>query len=294
MKYKNPLITPRKITRSKNKLFYKLRGNGVIEMEKNEKATQELNNFCIDNGESFVINTKRGAEVAHTLTSKQFEKVLKGDVLNLFLDACLYGFAKTEMTAEFYKDIVDHLGKCDAMSIVLHGNKNPHKFGWRFLSPEYDWKYNQLGAFCTYTVYEWQGKKIVYFGGIMVYPKLQDLNYGCSLIRKAMETVKADYLALRTQNPQMYASFAKVCGDTYPNGKKIPKDVEEIGNFLAREVLMMSDYDNKTMMEKGTYGKCLYGKIPAPKNGVEEVFKNLNPFNGDSVLAIAKAEKRRV
>lgn len=277
--------------RSQIKFIYKLKKRGVIQMIEDEKTAKKLDGYFDSNVESFVINTKRGHEVGHLLSQSQIKEVVRGDVLNLFADICMEGFEQQEISLDFYNDVVNHFKDCDAMSIVLHGAANPRGIGWQVQSPCYDWTYKRIGAFCTHNVYEYRGKKILYFGGIMVYPDLQNLNYGCSLIQYVMNKIKPDYLALRTQNPQMYASFRKT-GDIYPNGNKVPEKIKEIGSFIAKEVLYMSEYDEDTMTEEGTYGKCLYGKIPAPMNGVEKVFNKLNPFNGDSLIAVIERERK--
>ncbi|MFZ2975018.1 MAG: hypothetical protein WA055_00105 [Candidatus Moraniibacteriota bacterium] len=95
-------------------------------------------------------------------------------------------------------------------------------------------------------------------------------------------------MALKTQNPVMKECFDKCFGGkSYPdNGTKPPKEVEEIGIFLAN-ILKAEKYHTQSLIIKGAYGKCLYGvEISSRDDAYNDQFCKLDKSAGDSMLCI--------
>lgn len=96
---------------------------------------------------------------------------------------------------------------------------------------------------------------------------------------------------LRTQSPIMYNSFAKVC-KVFPglNSKKIPGEIKNIGEYVAKNILHMSNYNMEEMTEKGTYCKPLYGKEPTLNDPeLDRIFKQkININRGDSIIVVGE------
>lgn len=310
---------PRQVNRIKNKrlknnqLFYIYNTpRGEKKMIEDQEATNSLHGICCRIGETLVLETQRGTEIGYRLDSSDIREALKDKgVEHLFCDICMEGFSLSGVSEDFYKDIIKHLTGVDRVEVVLYGDPDPVFFQgeWRKIAPHL-WNYDRLGAFCSYQIedvefetykrkdswkYEYEegkGKyRLLYFEGVMVYPDLQNLGYGGELMREAIRKEKPDFVALRTQNPQMYASFRKVVKDIYPNtDKKIPDHIGIIGQRLAKN-LGMDNYDKKTMRGIGTYGKCMYGLMPAPANGTETLFSSINPFAGDCFICVGEPKK---
>lgn len=281
-------------------------------MIEDTEATMELHGMCVEVGEPLVLDTQRGVEIGHNIDTSDIREILKNKgVEHLFCDICMEGFCLDGVSKEFYKDIIRHLTGTDSVEVVLYGDPEPVFFQgeWRKIAPHL-WKYDRLGAFCSYRTevvqfekykrkdvwkFEYEKEigeyKLLYFEGVMVYPDLQNLGYGHELMREAIKKEKPDFVALRTQNPQMYSAFKKIVKDIYPNtDKKIPDYIETISQRLAKD-LGMDSYDKRTMRGLGTYGRCMYGRIPAPTNGTEILFSSINPFKGDCFVCVGEPKK---
>lgn len=132
---------------------------------------------------------------------------------------------------------------------------------------------------------------ILYLSGVMVLPKYQGKGISSALIRTALRESKAKYLAARTQNPIMYESILKACGNVFPNpDDATPADVIEIGEFVAKNRLHMTNYDLKSMLSKSVYGACLYGKPPTSVNGqLNSWFTScVTQTDGDAMIIVAR------
>ena len=242
------------------------------------EATKRLYKFCLANAENAVIYTEMGAQVAFILPVRDFQRIIEDKgVQDLFCDLVMEGFWQTEVDDRLHQDMINHLSSCDFIVFTFHKEKNKG-----------NWHYDRLGSFLTYEVLD--RRLILYFGGIMVYPDLQNHHYGTALMRLVANREGTPYLALRTQNPQMYSSFRHICQEVYPNGKPPEKEIKEIGKRVA-ELLKMKRYDPDTMTEKGTYGHSLYGKPIEAKGAAIEAFKRINIQNGDSIIAVGKRER---
>ena len=253
------------------------------------EATMALHSLCIAVGESLVLETQRGIEISYRLDTSDIREILKDkNVEHLFCDICMEGFCLSGISREFYDDVIKHLTETDNVEVVLYGNPDPvfYQGEWREIAPHLG-EHDRLGAFCSYkmqeiTLYGNKGK-LLYFEGVMVYPDLQNLGYGCELMKQAIKKEKPDFVALRTQNPQMYSAFRKVVKQIYPNIKETPELFKKIGEDLARD-LGMERYDKNIMRGISTYGRCMYSRIPAPVNGTEKLFSSINFSAGDCFI----------
>ena len=300
--------------RLKNNQFFYIFNTprGEKKMIEDREATNSLHGICCNVGETLALNTQRGLEIGYRLDTSDIREILKDKgVEHLFCDICMEGFCLSGVSREFYKDIIRHLTGTDRVEVVLYGDPEPvfYQGEWRKIDPHL-WIYDRLGAFCSYRIEDvefetYREKKgwcydyekvigtyrLLYFEGVMVYPDLQNLGYGCELMREAIKKEKPDFVALRTQNPQMYSAFKKVVKQIYPDTKKeIPYYIRKVSERLAKN-LGMTSYDKKTMRGIGTYGKCLYGRIPAPTNGTEILFSSINPFAGDCFICVGEPKK---
>lgn len=254
-------------------------------MIKDVESCERLEERCLNKGKALIFLTSRGIEAGYLITAENLQEELKSNTstLELFCDLVMEGFNQNKIGKELYEDTVNHLSpkQCDKIIVIPHSEVK---------DKETIWQYDRLGGFCTYSIYKIKNKKILYYGGIMVYPDLQNNGYGGGMMKKAIEMEKPDYIALRTQNPQMYKATEKICSSIYPNGKRQTEEAKEIGNFIANK-LQMPNYDKEKMIEKETYGKCLYGTLAPPKKGTEKIFKEVNPYNGDSVVVVGKPRR---
>lgn len=213
----------------------------------------------------YPVETKLGTCFAYQLKQSQLSELLKNEKINnLFCDLAMEGFAHNEISDEFHSDIKLHLFDCDMMYFVMHEDRT------------------RLAAFLTHSTYG----NILYFGGIMVYPDLQNNGYGSSLMRLAVSKNKPAYVSLRTQNPQMYMSIRKII-NIFPNGELPTEEIKETAISLA-DKLKMSRFNVSTFTEQGTYGHSLYGKELKANGYAVDVFKNIDFNRGDSMLVIGK------
>jgi len=159
---------------------------------------------------------------------------------------------------------------------------------------EYLYLVTQGGLIVTWAIFDYlrqDSDLILYLSGVMVAPRYQGKGISSALIRTALGESKAKYLAARTQNPVMYESILKACGNVFPNPDvATPADVIEVGEFVAKNRLHMSNYDLKSMLSKSVYGACLYGKPPASVNEpLNSWFTScVNQADGDAMLVVAR------
>lgn len=239
-------------------------------------------NIPRDMGKALLISTKRGTELAWRFNnenlSEKKQKELFGDIYNL----CKKSF-RVQKGAEFSEDVKNHIYDAHEFCVIPFGDVPsglaPSCFGT-----------NRIAAFASYSFLNyWKNKEFIYFSGIVVDPSLHGLGYGSLLIKEIMETYGIKLAVLRTQSPVMYCSFAKVC-DVHPSflGKKTSGEIKNIAGYVATNILKMSEYDAKEMIEKGTYGESLYGEEPIINNaGLDRLFKQkININRGDSIIVV--------
>ena len=159
---------------------------------------------------------------------------------------------------------------------------------------EYLYLITDGGLIATYAIFDYlrqDSDLILYLSGIMVAPPYRGKGISAALIRAAMRESRAKYFAARTQNPVMYESILKACGNVFPNPNvATPADVMEAGEFVAKNRLHMTSYDPKSMLSKSVYGACLYGKPPTSANDqLNRWFTScVNQSEGDAMIVVAR------
>lgn len=253
---------------------------GNIPIYKPGKSVDEQ--ILREKGEAIILSTKRGNELAWRLNKENFSWDQKEELCKEIYDLCKKSFLVDD-SAEFKEDVRSHVFDTHEICIVPFG-KVPEG-----LSPVC-FNSDRIAAFASYNFLTyWKNKDFIYFSGIVVDPSLQGLNYGSLLIKEVMKRNGVEIAVLRTQSPVMYNSFAKVC-KVYPSfdGKKIPGEIRGIGEYVAKDILRMSNYNSREMLEKGTYHKLLYGEEPIlDDSNLDKQFKQkINAKRGDSLIVV--------
>jgi len=233
-------------------------------------------------GKALTLPTKRGTEVAWKFSKEILDNEKQEELFRDIYDLCQKSFC-LEDGSEFRKDVRDHIFETHEICIVPFGDVpeglSPVCFGT-----------DRLAAFASYNFLSyWKNKDFIYFSGIIVDPSLHRLNYGSLLVQEVMRSTGIKIAVLRTQNPVMYGSFAKTC-KVFPSldGKRIPGEIKGIGEYVARNVLHMPNYDSQEMTEKGTYHRAIYGEEPVHDDPeLEKKFKEkINIKRGDSMIIV--------
>lgn len=150
------------------------------------------------------------------------------------------------------------------------------------------------GSIIAYAVFDnlkMNDTNILYLSGIMISPDHQGQGLGGRLIKLALAKFQAKYLVARTQNPVMYESVRRCCGHVFPNESgNPPQDIVEVGQFIATEKLNMKNYNQISMLAKGTYGSSLYGVKPISiHHEMDHWFKTqINLDHGDAMIVVAR------
>jgi len=154
-----------------------------------------------------------------------------------------------------------------------------------------------LVGFAGYDHIRFKDKNILYLQGIVIRRDFQRHGLFHRVNTKAINYNGFDFLAMRTQNPVIYAATQKLVKELYPNGTPAPEVVAEIAKYIARDFLKMKDFDDQTFVGRSTYGVCLYDFIPQPVHGRANSFFNqslrLNYAQGDSVLLVGALKNEK-
>jgi len=237
--------------------------------------------------EALILLTKRGAELAWRLKKENLSWRQREDLYKEIYDLCKKSFLVKD-SAGFQEDVRSHIFDSHEICIVPFGEVP------KDLSPVC-FKYDRIAAFASYKFLNyWKNREFIYFSGIVVDPLLQGLNYGSLLIQEIMKRNGVKLAVLRTQSPVMFNSFAKVC-KVFPglDNKKIPGEIKNVGEYVAINILNMSNYNTEEMIEKGTYHKPLYGKEPSLNNSeLNRIFKQkININRGDSIIVVGELKQ---
>lgn len=227
------------------------------------------------------LSTKKGAKKALCLITNDLswseQEEMREKVYPLFIKNLYVGD-----TEESRKDVIQHiLGTKEVCIVPSEGVPE----GLSFLAL----LKGGVDAFVSYNFFLWKGEKIIYFSCVVVCPDLHGFNYGSLLIQEIMRKYGIDLAVLRTQSPIMYMSFAKAC-KAFPSfdGIETPKKLQDVGEFVAREALGMTRYNEKEMTEIGTYGRSLYTEEPIAEDPeIDRAFKQrVNIDRGDSMIVV--------
>lgn len=180
------------------------------------------------------------------------------------------------------------LGFVQEDSPVLWKDTENHIFGSEFLFVVSN--NDQVISYAVLDFWKQETQSVLYLSGIMVHPQYQGTNVSSNTLRNALGQFNPDFIAARTQNPVMYESLARICKAVYPNhlGHSIPPEVKLIGEFTAKCKLRMKDYDPDSMVGKGIYGGCMYGKEPSSRDPlIEKWFKEMVSLKrGDAMIVV--------
>ncbi len=147
-------------------------------------------------------------------------------------------------------------------------------------------------------------KKVLYLSGVVMEKEHQ----GRRLCRMALiEAFKENgyyALALRTQNPAMYASVKRVAEEMNFEGRLFPSVSQgsapetvamHEATHIAKEISDMlgeKSFDPLNLTDRKTYGRALNDTVPKVNRKVEKLFKDLGikREDGDSVIVVAILE----
>jgi hypothetical protein len=156
-------------------------------------------------------------------------------------------------------------------------------------------KPDRIIGFSSYGFLNIKGKDLLYLHGIALESALQ----GNGLFAKSLLAMAAcqglETIAMRTQSPVVYKAAKSLCSDFFPQDYvRTPSKIRALGEEIGLGFLKMKHFDSATFVDRGTYGKRLYGSIPFCKehrpffNDVMKIDYNA----GDSVLVIGKLDRK--
>ncbi len=239
--------------------------------------------------QALALSTPRHADL--TVMRIDHPSHLAGDVQEELLDSLMPVAASAFHQApnrDFRRDVKDHIFKPRGLLIVYDGQGNPVAFRmWDFITLKF-----------------LLGEDILYLAGMCVRKDYQGQGIGEALLRVVLnEDIRrslpdahafvplplAPYVALRTQNPVMKFCFDRATGvESYPRigEATVPSDVQEVGAKVAGHANDHA-FDPATMISRGFYGHSLYGTPPvSPNPGYAELFGQLSPADGDSMICV--------
>lgn len=136
--------------------------------------------------------------------------------------------------------------------------------------------------------------KIMYTGGVILYPEYQGKNIHSDFRSNMIERNKPNYVAGRTQSPIVYNIYCKSPGIVYPTyNTLVPDSIQKLASELSNS-LGLTNFDPTTLIQKGAYGESIYSKdkYPTidPNSDIGKLFSQLDIENGDAFLIIKKIE----
>jgi hypothetical protein len=199
---------------------------------------------------------------------------LKLELFGILYPIALEAFKQDE-SENFSKDVYQHIFSYDNLAIII--------------------KEGQPVAFRMWQVYLQEERKILYLAGMCVRTMHQGIGIGEGLLKYVMQLFQqesgsslSDYIVMRTQNPIMKRCFDKAIGGiSYPNGKKLPQHITEIGSYMA-QILDCKNFDHDTLISRGVYSGSLYSTPPTKVNESMylNVFNKCNIAQGDAIICI--------
>lgn len=231
-----------------------------------------MKSVLIEKGRRFSLSSKTGSLWGWRLSPSDLSDGDKAVVFDNSYQVGLKAFVQ-EDSPQMKGDVYNHLFKEDSLLIVMDN----------------DTKDARVVAFLTSRNLGFNGKKILYLSGICVDPLYQGGGISGQLINEAYKLGEYyDVMALKTQNPVMKQCFDNcVGGKSHPNfDVETPQEVEEIGLFFA-SLFEAKNYKSQSLILKGMYGQCLYGRIPVSRNeAYNNLFDLLDKSAGDSMLCL--------
>lgn len=173
----------------------------------------------------------------------------------------------TDITME---DVENHVMKVDALYLIRQDDA--------------------IIGFSSYDILHINEACILYLSGIVVERKFQKHGIFGRANRFALSSGNFDFLAMRTQNPVIYAATEKLVKKLYPNKAGTPENIRQLAAMVARNHLKMEKFCEETMVGKATYGTCLYDKVQRHLRA-DDFFDNVINVDynaGDSVLLLGE------
>lgn len=114
----------------------------------------------------------------------------------------------------------------------------------------------------------------VFLHGLSIDHHYQNKGIGLDIVRNIIYSAQSisksiDYIALTTQNPNMYQLISKICdGKVMPSPTKdllcVSPVIKKIGYMIARN--KNGKFNANTFVIKNLYSSCLYKQIPCTSN----------------------------
>ena len=184
---------------------------------------------------------------------------------------------------DFKRDVINHVMNEEKICLVFENKMSSLTAS--------NVKQNPLVAFVSYRTVDGE---MIYLSGVVTAPPHQGKGVASEMIRWSAKMEDVKWFAARTQNPAMRESLKRVCDQISPplSGERPPENHMSRGERIAR-MLGMSRYDRTAMIEKGTYGKSLYGEevCPTLDNDIvlNAAFRRIVKVeNGDSMIVIGR------
>ena len=233
----------------------------LIELaEINRKAAKELGGFL---ALSALMREEKTIERIDA-PGKSFSGQERDTLVTRLAEIARNGFG-TEITME---DVENHVMKVDTLYLIRQEKK--------------------IIGFSSYDVLQLGEAFILYLSGIVVEREFQKHGFFNMVNKLALSSGNFDFLAMRTQNPVIYAATEKLVKELYPNKESTPESIRQLSSIIAKEYLNMERFCEETMVGKATYGTCLYDKVQRHPRA-DDFFDNalkLDYNAGDSVLLL--------
>lgn len=137
-----------------------------------------------------------------------------------------------------------------------------------------------------------EGIPVLYLSGLVVKAEYQGNGLMKKLITYEVKESKPKILAARTQNPCILDLMKGFCKKDalYPYSGIPQEKCRLVSDFLSLRFLKMKNFNPKTLIDIGTYGRCLY-RNGVPKSYYQEsndFFERINSKRGDSILFVGE------
>lgn len=138
---------------------------------------------------------------------------------------------------------------------------------------------------------------ILYLGGAAFSPEAQGNGLNSRLTSHLISSYSADLLTARTQNPNIYKMFERMCNVVWPQPENpTPPHIQEVGLFMIQSLNRTPESFNAvTLVDRKTYGTTLYDTIPHPQSSswrINEFFNTQLDFaQGDSMIIIGEISR---
>ncbi|MDI6737180.1 MAG: hypothetical protein QME12_01545 [Nanoarchaeota archaeon] len=228
--------------------------------EINRKATKELNGFL---SLSALMRKEKTIDCIDA-PGKYFLGQERDTLVCRLAEIARNGFG-TKITME---DVENHVMNVDTLYLIRQEKK--------------------IIGFSSYDVLNLDEAFILYLSGIVVEREFQKHGFFNMVNKLALSSGNFDFVAMRTQNPVIYAATEKLVKRLYPNKEGTPESIRQLASIIARDYLKMERFCEETMVGKATYGTCLYDKVqrhPRADDFFDNVL-NVDYNAGDSVLLL--------